>query len=49
MTLGDLQSHLPIATFSNLIFRTDLHKLTRFQLTARRAVPLRLLSLLFFL
>jgi len=31
----------PIASFSYAIFRTTVQQLTRFQLTARRAVPLR--------
>jgi len=44
MTLSDL--HL-LQVFWNGIFRTALQQLTRFQLTARRAVPLRQLSLLY--
>ena len=42
MTLNDLESRAPIAVLLTVIFRTVVQRLTRFQLTARRAVPLRI-------
>jgi len=33
MTLSDFQGHSPTASLSNVIFRTAVQQLTRFQLT----------------
>jgi len=46
MTLSDLHGQSPIVSLLNAIFRTVVQQLTRFQLTARRVVPLRWLSFL---
>ena len=42
MTLNDLDRRAPIAVLLSVIFRTVVQRLTRFQLTARLAVPLRI-------
>jgi len=41
MIFGDCKGYSAIASLLNAIFRTAVQQFTRFQLTVRRAVPLR--------